>query len=154
MQNSSFTYHSSFCNRPKAVDENIAGDIHWRACKTNELCVNLAEGVQHFCIKCALTLLSWIPLKTLLFRLCTVARLQRIDMYCVCKFCDISEFLPSFFFSVLFLISSPCLWQGTSSVVLNAAGGTRVRLRSHACLIPFCLIKKCKSIAHISRLQS
>jgi len=30
-----FTYHSRFCNRTKAVDENVAADIHWWACMTN-----------------------------------------------------------------------------------------------------------------------
>jgi len=30
-----FTYHSCFCNRTKAVDENVAADVHWWACMTN-----------------------------------------------------------------------------------------------------------------------
>lgn len=30
-----FTYHSRFCNRTKAVDENVAADIHRWACMTN-----------------------------------------------------------------------------------------------------------------------
>ena len=30
-----FTYHSRFCNRTKAVDENVAADVHWWACMTN-----------------------------------------------------------------------------------------------------------------------
>lgn len=30
-----FTYHGCFCNRTKAVDENVAADVHWWACMTN-----------------------------------------------------------------------------------------------------------------------
>lgn len=29
------TYHRCFCNRTKAVDENVAADIHWWTCMTN-----------------------------------------------------------------------------------------------------------------------